>query len=216
MPIPKHILDLITATRVGLTNARDTPDILAALTPFGYDEIQLGEGLDLVDTAEAEAERQDQEYADQYNATNELNEEIGALRAMYTRHVKLARVAFQPGSKGYVTLGLRGQRARTMPGLLSEARSFYRAVEGSADLQAALTPLTVDAAAVTAGLAQADAVEAAQVAQQKETGEAQRATRTRDDAAAELRGFWKDFAQVAKIALEDQPQLREVLGLLER
>ena len=38
----------------------------------------------------------------------------------------------------------------------------------------------------------------------------------RDEAAAELRGFWRDFTQVAKIALEDQPQQREILGLLER
>ncbi len=82
--------------------------------------------------------------------------------------------------------------------------------------EAALAPLTVDAAAVTAGFAQADAVEAALVAKQKEAGEAQHATRTRDDAEAELRGFWKDFARVAKIALEDQPQQREILGLRER
>lgn len=216
MPIPKDILDLLTRARTGFTNARDTPDILAALTPFGYDEIRLDEGLALVDTAEAEAERQQQEYAEQYVASNQLAEEVGALRAMYVRHVKLARVAFAPGSGGYVTLGLRGRRAETMPGLLAEARSFYRAIEGSADLQAAMAALTVDAAAVTAGLDQAGAVEAAQVAQQKEMGEAQRATRTRDDAAAELSGFWRDFMRVAEIALADQPQLREVLGLLER
>lgn len=216
MPVPKHILDLLSATRVGFTNARDTPDILAALTPFGYDTIRLDEGLTLADAAEAEAERQEKEYADQYNASNQLAEAVGALKAMYVRHVKLARVAFAPGTEGYVSLGLRGERARSMPGLLSEARSFYRSIEGSAALQAALAPLTVDAAAVTAGLAQADAVEAAQVAQRKEIGEAQRATRTRDDAAAELQGFWTDFARVAAIALEDQPQQREILGLLER
>src|SRR5690606_16194106 len=115
-----------------------------------------------------------------------------------------------------VALRLRGERARSMSGLISEARAFYRAIEGSPDLQAALAPMTVDAAAVTAGLAQAEDAEAALVAKQKETGEAQRATRTRDDAEAELRGFWKDFAQVAKIALEDRPQQREILGLRER
>lgn len=216
MPIPREIIDLVGAARTGFTNARDTPDILAALTPFGYDAVQLDEGLGLADTAETEAERQTTEYAEQYNATNKLAEEVGALRAMYTRHVKLARVAFKPGTEGYVTLGLKGRRARTMPGLLTEARSFYRAIEGSPNLQATLDPLTVNAAAVTAGLAQADAVEAAEVAQQKEMGEAQRATVVRDEAVAELRGFYRDFAEVAKIALEDQPQLREVLGLLER
>ena len=38
------------------TNARDTPDVLAALTPFGYDAVHLDEGLALADAAEAEAE----------------------------------------------------------------------------------------------------------------------------------------------------------------
>ena len=216
MPIPQVITDLLTRTRTGLTNARDTPDILAALTPFGYDEVRLNEGLGLVDAAEAEAERQEREYADQYNASNRLEEEAAALRAMYVRHVKLARVAFPAGTEGHVALSLRGERAKGIDGLRAQARSFYRAIEASPDLQAALAPLTVDAAAVTAGLAQVEAVESARVAQQKETGEAQRATHTRDDAVAELRGFWTDFTRVAKIALEDQPQLREVLGLLER
>ena len=60
------------------------------------------------------------------------------------------------------------------------------------------------------------AVETAQAAQIKETGEAQAATREHDDAVAALRGFMSDFYCVAEVATEDQPQLREKLGMLER
>lgn len=216
MSIPKEILDVLTRARVGLTNARDLPDVLAALTPFGYDAERLDAGLALADTVEAEAERQTREYAKQYNATSRLAKEMAALRAMYLRHVKLARVAFAPGTQGFITLGLRGRRARTMPALLAEARTFYRTLGASPELLATTTALSVNEDAVAAGMEQADAVEAALVTQQKEAGEAQRATRVRDEAAAELRGFWRDFSRVAKIALEDRPQLREVLGILER
>ncbi|WP_412061381.1 hypothetical protein [Rubrivirga sp. IMCC45206] len=50
----------------------------------------------------------------------------------------------------------------------------------------------------------------------KETGEAQRATVTRDAAARAVRVHAGELATVAKVALADAPQLREVLGLRER
>jgi len=52
--------------------------------------------------------------------------------------------------------------------------------------------------------------------QVKESGEAQRATVVRDDATRALRAHAGELAEVAKVALADQPQLREVLGLRER
>lgn len=76
--------------------------------------------------------------------------------------------------------------------------------------------VTLDQAAVDAALAQADAVDATRAAQTKEAGEAQVATRQRDEAMASLRGYLSDLRAVAKVALVAQPQLRETLGILER
>jgi hypothetical protein len=52
--------------------------------------------------------------------------------------------------------------------------------------------------------------------QVQEIGESQEATRGKDKALAELEEWMSDFYAVARIAMEDQPQLLESLGLLVR
>lgn len=125
-------------------------------------------------------------------------------------------MAFKPGTPAYPTLKLTGKRARTMASLLKETRAFYATITGTPDIQTALSAYTVDAGAVADAQAQIAVLDTALAAQAKETGEAQMATRTRDTAVAELRGYFSDFVAVAKIATEGTPRLREKLGLIER
>jgi len=47
----------------------------------------------------------------------------------------------------------------------------------------------------------------------RELGESQDATQTKDKALAAISIWMRDFYDVAKIALDDSPQLLEVLGL---
>lgn len=51
--------------------------------------------------------------------------------------------------------------------------------------------------------------------QLKEKGEAQSATEARDTAFDALQEWVRDFINIARIALEDQKQLLEVLGVVE-
>ena len=67
-----------------------------------------------------------------------------------------------------------------------------------------------------AGLSELKAVEAANLAQEKEKGDAQAATQKRDAALDELQDWLSDYLAIAKIALEEDPQLLEGLGLLQR
>lgn len=69
-------------------------------------------------------------------------------------------------------------------------------------------------AKLTAGKALVDSVEALSVAQAKERGEAQDATQARDTALDELDEWMSDFLAIAHVALEDQPQLLEKLGII--
>lgn len=216
MSTRRDIEELIARSKIALSNAQTEADLQAALSPFGYDTARVQEGLDLVENAREQYEQQQTEYAEQYQATTDLQEAVASARATYMRHLKLARVAFKPGTMGYKKLGLAGERRRDIPGFMAEARQFYRVLNEDDALLQAMSGFNVDQGAVDQATEALFNVETAQAAQVKETGEAQVATQERDDAAAALRGFMSDFYRVAEVATEDQPQLREKLGMLER
>ena len=52
--------------------------------------------------------------------------------------------------------------------------------------------------------------------QEKEKGQAQAATQKRDAALDDLQDWLSDYLAIAKVALEDNPQLLEGLGVLQR
>lgn len=206
--------DLFARARVSLTNGRDVPEVQALLAPYGYDAKRLDGGLALLAAAEEASRDQVEEYAEQYAATTSLAEELEAWRAAYMRHLGLARLRFR-GDAHARTLGLGGERRDDLGGLLMQGRLFYEGLRDNAALAAEMAEWKVTPEVIAGGLAGADAVDAARVAQEKEMGEAEVATRLRDDAVGRLRGFLRDYEGLARLVLADTPQLREVLGLVD-
>ena len=69
---------------------------------------------------------------------------------------------------------------------------------------------------LTAGQILAKEVENATNRQKTEMGEAQEATRLRDEAADTLQAWYSNFIAIARIALEDKPQYLEMLGIVKK
>jgi hypothetical protein len=59
-------------------------------------------------------------------------------------------------------------------------------------------------------------VETANLVQTKEKGESQNATKVRDTVVDSLSAWLSDFIAISRIALEEEPQLLESLGILQR
>lgn len=210
------LADLLAQARTAFTNAAEDADAKAALAPFGYTEARLDDLLDLVEDVEAKNASQDAEYGEQYAATRAAEAARADLEALFGRHRQLARLAHKRGTDTYRALGLDGKLPDGESALADRADRFYRMLHERPELAATLAPFTIDAAALADGRAKVEAVQAANASQANETGDAQRATTVRDDAANRLRAAYSDFVAVAKLALSTMPQVRERLGLLER
>jgi hypothetical protein len=204
--------EFLVRADVAIQNALSDPEILAALTTYGYDETALQAGADLVAEAEALHRAQQAEYAEQYSATEALNAAREEAKAIYTDHLKLARVAFRDNPEVRAFLDLDGRRKRTFSGWLKQAETFYTHLLETPDVLAALLdrfPLEQDFFA--AGQAEIEELVALNRMQEKEKGEAQQATKTRDAALDALDAWLDDYRTVAEIALQDQPQKLESL-----
>ena len=216
MPEPQVIAALVARARTALTNTETDPDLAAALLPYGYDRDKLTEGTALTNALAASSARQQAEYGEQFEATEDADAAFEGARAVYMRHVRIARIAFEDDAGRTGALGLRGDREDDRPGLMAQARTFYTNALADTEAVNDLADLNVDRVSLQAGQAALDAALSAIAEQQKETGEAQEATVVRDAAHRALEAWLSRFFRIAKVACEGQPQLRERLGLLER
>ncbi|MEQ6121592.1 hypothetical protein [Reichenbachiella sp. MALMAid0571] len=201
--------------QVAIDNALGNDTIKAALALFGYDEAKLNEGQALYEDASGKQNKQKQEYGEQYQATDALDAAMSAANAVYMRHVKIARIALRAQRGVAQALDLDGRRKQTYSGWINQASVFYTNALADAGIKTALAQFGITDQALTDALAAIKDVEAKLAAQLKEKGEAQDATKVRDEAFEELQDWMSDFVAISRIALENDPQLLEVLGIVE-
>jgi len=212
--LPLSDLAARARARALYSGARDHRDVAALLEPYGYDADDYEHGLDLVEDLDDHAADQMREYAEQYAATAKASAALAAVEVLYARHRRLARLRHRRDSAGYRALALAGRIPDSDAGLVAAAGTFYRALTDDPALGDGIRGLTP--AAVADGRARVETARVAMDTQARETGEAQIATRLRDDTVARLRAHAAELAGTAKEALADAPQLREALGLMER
>ncbi len=132
------------------------------------------------------------------------------------RCLKIARVAFKNNAGIITELALNGSRKESFSGWLLQAKQFYTNSLTNPIILKEFQQYGITKAKLEGFQAETNAVESASLAQEKEKGNAQNATKVRDKAINELSDWLSDFIAIARIALEAEPQLLESLGILER
>ena len=95
-----------------------------------------------------------------------------------------------------------------------QTRPFFRPT--NPDLQELVLPLDITPEVVADCLAKLDELLKARASFDKETAEWQDATQEKNRTLLELKEWMDDFDTVAKVALYDNPQLLEALGIFVR
>ncbi len=208
----KNIDNYLQQIRLALQNGK-SPDIAAALAVYGYDAAKLSAGDPLLAAAEALQAVQKKEYSEQYAATTALGEAWQAADKTYSTHRKLAKLALRDEPDDQKALMLHEPKSKTLDPWMGQAGVFYKNLLESVEMLAALAVYNITDLILIAARDAVVHVAALNGDQEREKSEAQKATKTRDTALDALDVWYSEFRTLARIALEDDPQQLEALGL---
>jgi DNA repair exonuclease SbcCD ATPase subunit len=214
MPDNQTLNQFLAEFETMLVSAIENEEIRTSLQPLGYDEAALQELLDECNRLRTLYRKQQQEYAEQYQATNAYYEAFGALQQRMQRHRRLARIVFDRDSEAFDVLNLADGRENSYRNFTHQVTEFYGVLQDRPDLLEQLAPFSITIEDVESALAEYKELQRAKSSQRTESSQAQRATQTRDEAYSKLRGRMSDFTEVVRIATADRPQLREALGIV--
>ena len=216
MPLDRSIHTLLSQAQLAIDNALNNPQILQYLSDFGYSSARIQQGKKLYNVAAAAQLAQRTEAGEQISATTAVNAAWEKAQKTYSRMVKVARIAFKRNAGVAVQLDLNGTRKKSLSGWLAQANQFYQNALGDKAILSQLKEFGITEQKLKAGLAELAAVERANLLKEQEKGAAQAATQARDAALDELQDWLSDYWAIAKVALEDNPQLLEGMGILVR
>lgn len=126
----------------------------------------------------------------------------------------MAKVALKDNASAQVALQMTGRRAVRTSKWLNQTKVFYNNLLANQEWLSAMASFGITAEMITAGLEEIKAVESYGEVILSEKGDAQNATIMRDNKLEELFEWVSDYEDIARVALMDQPQLLEKLGIV--
>jgi hypothetical protein len=202
--------------RVALENAETQPEIASIMAELGYDSTAIAEGKALLEETRnaynLNKTEDDESSAAYANFTNKKVQ----LEDTYSIHRKKAKVVFRNDAVTAEKLSITGSMPRSYVKWLETAKKFYSVAATDTEIQGKLARLKISAEDITAANTLTAELEQARAEYLREKGESQDATKAKDAAFAKIDDWMSEFYAVARIGLEDSPQLLEALGKVVR
>ena len=201
----------VSRLATALANALRSPKILEALAQHGIDELQIKR----MQTQVGDIKHLDHQYHDATAEGKVATQALHAVREqaqqLYSRHVLLSRVALedQPGLQE--KMQLNGPRKKRWGEWMSQASNFYRHAVSVKETLASFNIPTKELSEMQKLL---DRITELQDLQIQLKGHVQVVSEQRKVAYATLKKSISRFFQIAKIALDEEPQQLEALGLV--
>jgi hypothetical protein len=214
---PKKYLkieDKLQEAQFAIENTIANPTIAFAVAVYGYDDERLAEGKALYEEALSLHHKQLAEYGEKYEATEALHEVWKAANEVFKNTYRVARVALRHHKKAWSALYLHPGVQRSLTGWLNQAPAFYANITDDPELLLAMEKFGYRKQQLLEEQALVRAVEKARNVQGTEKGEAEEATLKRDEQLFKLDEWIDDFFEIATIALEDNPQQLEKIGIV--
>ena len=214
---PKNsIAKRLNAAQLAIDNSLADAEIQARVAEYGYTAAKLTAGkalytaaLNAVSNAQATAGAQQQSTA-QVQSTKQIAQDA------YQALAKVCRACFSDEPARLTALQLDGRTPRTTGAFLTTATILFDNALGIPEIQTALAEYGYTAQKLQTECAKISSYNQANQAQEAAKGAAQQATVLQDAALAEMDAWTARYLKIAKVALRDDCQLLEKLGVLSR
>lgn len=198
--------------RIALDNVEKQTEVASVMAELGYDAALIKEGKALLAKARSAYDLNQTEDDETSAAYADFNTKKEKLKDAFTLHRKKARVIFRKDSLTADKLAISGSFPRSYINWLEATRKFYTLASTDSTIQSKLARLKISKDELEAAKSSISSLEAARSEYLREKGESQEATKTKDTAMAAIDDWMSEFYAIARIGLEDKPQLLEVLG----
>lgn len=203
-------------TRILLENATNQPDVANALTLVGYTPEVMAKGKHLHENTFLIFENNKVEDDQTREARKAYNEKLDEVENFYRPLRTKSKVIFRNNSEVQLQLMINGSFPKSYPTLIERTEKFFNTLNTDSELLAQLSRLAVTQDNITKGIELIVELKGLRAKYQVERGESQEATKAKDKALKELEDWIIDFKEIAELALENQPQLQESLGIFVR
>ncbi|GET31402.1 hypothetical protein PbJCM13498_02650 [Prolixibacter bellariivorans] len=204
--------ELLERNRVALENAEQQPEIASAMSELGYDATKIAEGKTLLAENQQAYNFNKTEDDETSEAYNSFTANYDAIDEIYRKHRKKAKVIYRKDPLMLAKLNIDGSIPRSYAKWLEAVQKFYTEAIADTAIQEKLASLKISLEELNATQAQIGELKTTRASYRREVGESQEATKKKDAAFAKIDDWMSEFYAVARIALEDQPQLLEALG----
>ena len=203
-------------SRVALTNGGKHAKIKPALAEYGMDDAEISEGWKLHKQAEAALELNAKEGKESKIASMSYRKAYDALQPLFKRHRDHTLIFFRKKPELLIQLGVQGRFPIRYTDFFDKTKQFYKGIKDNKDLQTEVLKIKITLKVVNDCLAKHKILLEERAKYDKELGESQDSTVSKNIALLELKEWMDDFDDAAKVALYDTPQLLEVLGIFVR
>lgn len=186
------------------------------LAEYGYDDQEIAKGKALYDNAAQKLDLNKTESAEEKMAYDAFSKKFEELKKTYTTDRKKAKIIFKDEDTILAVLAVKGIMSIRIGAMLDDIDTFYKQLQAREELRTPLKRLKITDEHIAEQLKALNEVRQAYLQYTNEKGESQQATKNKDAAFEALEKWVREFYSIAKIALEDQPQLLESLGKFMR
>lgn len=214
---PKQgISERLNDANVAISNALSDAQIGKYLGEYGYQTPKLSEGKALYEAADMAVKRQVALIGDKKAATARVDSAEKVARVAYQNLAQTARAAFARDRANLAVLGLDRPMPKPLPLFLTMAMALFDNASHKQEIADILKGYGYNDAKLSRERGKIVELSAAIQSQEAASGAAQQATAEQNRSLETLDYWMSAFIRIAKVALREEPQLLEKLGILKR